>query len=966
MAKILFNFSTGKFDWVITNGDEVTVLDTEETLNEILEDVINRGVLDVITVTADNGIGSAGLNISWTAGEVYDHQNSDIVETDLANALAVTDDAINYLIWSLTGDAPNLVTNGDFATAVDKAAAKVVTGITSADPGVVTFAGGHGYVNGTVIYFDALAEMTELNGAYWKLRSNAGDTFELTTIWDTTSLDTTGYGAEVTGGEGQKCTNPNWNENAGWNPACDGAGALTGKISCDGEQGETSTFTQGSVGSISTEYQIKYTLSNYSVGSFTPRLGTGDGTGTTRTTNGTYLDYVTATHSTLTMSANVAFLGRIDNIEVSAVGAAVYLSTTPPTGQEVLVAEIYAQDGVIWGIEQFNIISTREAEMSDAMSNILVAVITEGLVISPADDKAFDIDVTAGTWWHHGYEKHEPTALNSPTMTRWFHAGSGNWDFDTGDEIDEDNYDTGTGIGGNTANLYYRSLFIMVGEALHWIYPTAGYNTVAQAKAASDTPKPTALEEFPTLAALVLRGDATDLPAAGDDQWVTDTRPVIGGSVGATISSHPNLASLAWSVAGHTIDTDIDMGGLYQLGDLAAPAASGEAIRQTATVTEANLNELTDTSDTTLHDHDGIDENTTDRHRLSNWYDEWSWIGHLATPKCGETSDAQTNITRIDGTGTGDCMIDLGGGGAYDEAQITVPSPLWINPQDPDSDDNREVVVFYQGVNSSTELCEHYATAPSIGGPYTKGAGAGDQDAPLFPYGWIAANKHSGPASIRYNRMDQRWEGVIVYEQGQSGSQSLYFIYCTGGDDPFDNANWTAVEMYNTRTANAAGLHAGPAPGFIIDGDIRYCLFKNGSNSLSLTWSTYPEGGTAKWSTAYEVFPLGAGGTWNSLRMGFPTFFYIFGTYMIIAMGQSGVTATRRVGIGIQSNIESTFTELRSNPAFQISPTGGDYDDSFIQCGALLAYGENTVYVFIQGNKATDSAARIGIRRIVG
>lgn len=217
----------------------------------------------------------------------------------------------------------NLVTNGDFSTAVDKAAAKVVGSITKANPGVVTFAAAHGYVDGDVIYFASLDGMTELNGEYWKLRSNAGDTFELTTVWDTTSLDTSGYGAaEVSGnGTGQKCTASGWAPSAAgaWHPECDGAGALTNKEHCDGEQAGTAVLYHTDFVTIGKTYRIGITVSNYVQGAVDVRFATGT-PGTLRIANGTYYEAVVAGDSDLRIYAtNVGgvFIGTVDDIEVN-------------------------------------------------------------------------------------------------------------------------------------------------------------------------------------------------------------------------------------------------------------------------------------------------------------------------------------------------------------------------------------------------------------------------------------------------------------------------------------------------------------------------------------------------------------------------------------------------------------------------------------------------------------------------
>jgi len=68
-----------------------------------------------------------------------------------------------------------------------------VTGITKANPGVITFAPGHGFTGGELVKLSGLTEMTELNNGFVTLANKDGDTFEI--------CDTSGYGAaETTGG----------------------------------------------------------------------------------------------------------------------------------------------------------------------------------------------------------------------------------------------------------------------------------------------------------------------------------------------------------------------------------------------------------------------------------------------------------------------------------------------------------------------------------------------------------------------------------------------------------------------------------------------------------------------------------------------------------------------------------------------------------------------------------------------
>ncbi len=219
------------------------------------------------------------------------------------------------------GDAAagaDVVVNGDFA-ATGVAAAKGVAGITKATPGVVTFDAAHGYVDGDIIFFSGLTEMTELNNEYWKLRSNVGDTFELSdaaiATWDSSSLDTSGFGnAETTGGNvAQKSTVDSWTRQAGWQLDVDGAGALTGKMACDGEQSDSVSV-----------YQVALTIGDVNrlsitavrtAGAVAHNAGAGNA-GDNLTASGTYYRYaIVAGNTTASITGGVDFIGTIDDIE---------------------------------------------------------------------------------------------------------------------------------------------------------------------------------------------------------------------------------------------------------------------------------------------------------------------------------------------------------------------------------------------------------------------------------------------------------------------------------------------------------------------------------------------------------------------------------------------------------------------------------------------------------------------------
>lgn len=75
---------------------------------------------------------------------------------------------------------------------------KNITGITQANPGVVTIAG-HGWANGDEVFLENIIGMTELNGRSVVLSAVAANTFALKDVFGN-NIDTTGYGAYVSGG----------------------------------------------------------------------------------------------------------------------------------------------------------------------------------------------------------------------------------------------------------------------------------------------------------------------------------------------------------------------------------------------------------------------------------------------------------------------------------------------------------------------------------------------------------------------------------------------------------------------------------------------------------------------------------------------------------------------------------------------------------------------------------------------
>lgn len=80
--------------------------------------------------------------------------------------------------------------------------ATVITGVTQADPAVMTITA-HGYSDGDEVYINSVAGMIELNNRNFKVSSSTANTFELQ-LMNGTGLDSTGYTAYVSGGTSEK------------------------------------------------------------------------------------------------------------------------------------------------------------------------------------------------------------------------------------------------------------------------------------------------------------------------------------------------------------------------------------------------------------------------------------------------------------------------------------------------------------------------------------------------------------------------------------------------------------------------------------------------------------------------------------------------------------------------------------------------------------------------------------------
>jgi hypothetical protein len=88
---------------------------------------------------------------------------------------------------------------------------KTISGITAANPGVVT-ATSHGYTNGDHVYLSGIVGMTELNGRWFIVSSKATHTFQLTDPYDGSTVintsDMTAYASAGAAGKVYQVTTP--------------------------------------------------------------------------------------------------------------------------------------------------------------------------------------------------------------------------------------------------------------------------------------------------------------------------------------------------------------------------------------------------------------------------------------------------------------------------------------------------------------------------------------------------------------------------------------------------------------------------------------------------------------------------------------------------------------------------------------------------------------------------------------
>ncbi|KKK81070.1 hypothetical protein LCGC14_2817170, partial [marine sediment metagenome] len=226
-------------------------------------------------------------------------------------------------------------------------------------------------------------------------------------------------------------------------------------------------------------------------------------------------------------------------------GSSLTLNTTAPSGDEISVAVINAQDGDIYeGVHQDSLINVRESNLQIGLADTFPVEVTEGLIVSEDTDatRAFDVELTSGIYYHDLHEKHTVSATTTQTsiITIW----CGGNVYQKRPDIIVNSWCDSSSMASTSANKYYAWLFFQVESRVHSVAPETEYANLNAAITGGATQSlPTGLVNEPKTMSVILKGNDVAFPTAEGERWV-DERPIIGSSIRSSTSDHGNLSGL--------------------------------------------------------------------------------------------------------------------------------------------------------------------------------------------------------------------------------------------------------------------------------------------------------------------------------------------------------------------------------------------------------------------------------------
>jgi len=281
-------------------------------------------------------------------------------------------------------------------------------------------------------------------------------------------------------------------------------------------------------------------------------------------------------------------------------GTTATISTSSSSDNEILLASFSVYDGVINGYRETSLMNETIFDTRRAIRAFFPTYVISGMSVYEDTDvtNAFDVTMDASVFWKDGIERETSAEIKSrnTAMVRHFHTG-GVWDSDTNAEVDVVNYDDGTGLVAIPSNKYTKSLFILMGTKIGWIYPREYFTVEADAIAAALPPVPPGLEHAPKSTAVVLKQGDAAFPTNGD-RW-QDVRPGISEASFVGITNHAAMSNLGFAESGHTGfvgDSDFtqDSGILVGTGAGTFQEETGATLRTSIDVDQAGTDNSTD------------------------------------------------------------------------------------------------------------------------------------------------------------------------------------------------------------------------------------------------------------------------------------------------------------------------------------------------------------------------------------
>jgi len=170
-----------------SDGDEVALsgISTATDLNGKYYLVANK-TANTFEITDIDGTDIAGTaaGTGGVASKIFElslpYRESELFDIDFdqnADTLTVTHN--NHDIINITRTGHSAWTASTYSRTNDPFPARVITGITQANPGVVT-AAAHGFANGATVTIQEVVGMTEVNGVSYIVANQTTNTFELT------------------------------------------------------------------------------------------------------------------------------------------------------------------------------------------------------------------------------------------------------------------------------------------------------------------------------------------------------------------------------------------------------------------------------------------------------------------------------------------------------------------------------------------------------------------------------------------------------------------------------------------------------------------------------------------------------------------------------------------------------------------------------------------------------------------